>query len=126
MNVDELGVVVLGSSLVLLLAVGAVRLSTRTGTPSLLLYLGLGILLGESGLGIVFEDFELTYHGDDAEGWLCIPKGRSEHAARMRLKSEQGRTPERAAKKVERGYLEARYGYKEAERRIPQMTLFAE
>lgn len=60
MNVDELGVGVLGGSLVLLLAVGAVRLSIRTGTPSLLLYLGLGILLGESGLGIAFEDFELT------------------------------------------------------------------
>jgi cell volume regulation protein A len=59
-NVDELGVAVLGGSLVLLLAVGAVRLSTRTGTPSLLLYLGLGIALGESGLGIAFEDFELT------------------------------------------------------------------
>ncbi len=60
MSVDELGVVVLGGSLVLLLAVGAVRLSTSTGTPSLLLYLGLGVLLGESGLGIAFEDFELT------------------------------------------------------------------
>ena len=61
MNVDELnGSPLLGGSLVLLVAVGAVRLSTRTGTPSLLLYLGLGILLGEGGLGIAFEDFELT------------------------------------------------------------------
>lgn len=60
MDVDDLGRVVLGGSLVLLLAVGAVRLSTGTGTPSLLLYLGLGILLGESGLGIAFEDFGLT------------------------------------------------------------------
>jgi potassium/hydrogen antiporter len=59
-DVDDLGRVLLGGSLVLLLAVGAVRLSTRTGTPSLLLYLGLGILLGESGLGIAFEDFGLT------------------------------------------------------------------
>ena len=60
MDVDELGVAVLWGSLVLLVAVDAVRLSTRTGTPSLLLYLGLGILLGESGLGIAFEDFGLT------------------------------------------------------------------
>ncbi|PJE97009.1 potassium/proton antiporter [Streptomyces carminius] len=47
-------------SLVLLVAVAAVRLSSRTGLPSLLIYLGLGIALGENGLGISFDDAELT------------------------------------------------------------------
>jgi cell volume regulation protein A len=45
---------------VLLVAVGAVRLSSRTGLPSLLVYLALGVLIGESGLGIQFENVDLT------------------------------------------------------------------
>lgn len=45
---------------VLLLAVVAVRVSTRLGMPSLLFYLAIGLLLGESGAGIDFEDTELT------------------------------------------------------------------
>ncbi|MEU4378079.1 potassium/proton antiporter [Micromonospora echinofusca] len=45
---------------VLLVAVGAVRLSTRLGVPSLLAYLALGVAIGEAGLGIRFDDAELT------------------------------------------------------------------
>jgi cell volume regulation protein A len=44
----------------LLTAVLAVRLSSRTGVPALLVYLGIGLALGEAGLGIRFEDYELT------------------------------------------------------------------
>jgi cell volume regulation protein A len=47
-------------ALVLLVAVAAVRLSTRAGLPSLLLYLAIGVGLGESGLGIRFENVDLT------------------------------------------------------------------
>ncbi|GLZ53377.1 potassium/proton antiporter [Actinomycetospora sp. NBRC 106378] len=47
-------------SAVVLLAVVAVRFSSRLGLPSLLLYLGIGVLLGEAGLGIRFDDAELT------------------------------------------------------------------
>jgi potassium/hydrogen antiporter len=45
---------------VLLLAVLAVRFSTRIGLPSLLVYLAIGLLIGESGLGIRFSDTPLT------------------------------------------------------------------
>jgi potassium/hydrogen antiporter len=45
---------------VLLLAVVAVRVSTRLGLPSLLLYLAIGLLLGEAGLGIDFSNASLT------------------------------------------------------------------
>jgi cell volume regulation protein A len=45
---------------VLLLAVLAVRVSTRLGLPSLLLYLAIGLLIGESGLGVQFSDAPLT------------------------------------------------------------------
>lgn len=49
-----------GGAAVLLLAVVAVRISTRVGLPSLLLYLGIGLLIGERGLGIDFSDPSLT------------------------------------------------------------------
>jgi cell volume regulation protein A len=45
---------------VLLVAVVAVRLSARVGLPSLLVYLLIGIALGESGFGIQFENVQLT------------------------------------------------------------------
>ncbi|MFI5838413.1 potassium/proton antiporter [Catenuloplanes sp. NPDC051500] len=45
---------------VVLIAVAAVRISTRFGFPSLLIYLGIGLLIGEGGLGIRFDDAELT------------------------------------------------------------------
>ncbi|RZQ63208.1 potassium/proton antiporter [Amycolatopsis suaedae] len=56
----ELPVVLGAGAAVLLAAVLAVRLSVRVGLPSLLLYLGIGVLLGESGLGIQFENADLT------------------------------------------------------------------
>jgi cell volume regulation protein A len=45
---------------VLLVAVGAVRLSTKLGLPSLLVYLLIGVIIGEGGFGIRFDDAELT------------------------------------------------------------------
>ncbi|GAA4991868.1 potassium/proton antiporter [Kineococcus glutinatus] len=60
MTLRELTPVLLLGAGVLLAAVVAVRLSARTGLPSLLLYLGLGLLLGEDGLGIAFDDARLT------------------------------------------------------------------
>lgn len=45
---------------VLLLAVLAVRFSTQLGLPSLLVYLAIGLLIGESGLGIQFSNTPLT------------------------------------------------------------------
>lgn len=55
-----LGFVLGTSAVVLLVAVLGIRFSTRLGLPSLLLYLGIGLLLGESGLGIRFDDAQLT------------------------------------------------------------------
>ncbi len=43
-------------SIVIIAAIAAVRVAHRSGLPSLLLYLALGLLLGESGFGIHFDD----------------------------------------------------------------------
>jgi cell volume regulation protein A len=47
-------------AVVLLVAVLAVRVSVRLGLPSLLLYLAIGVLLGQSGLGIHLDNAQLT------------------------------------------------------------------
>ncbi|WP_327068483.1 potassium/proton antiporter [Kitasatospora sp. NBC_01250] len=60
MTVDHLNKLLLESSVVLLVAVAAVRISTRSGLPSLLLYLGIGVAIGQNGLGVTFNNAELT------------------------------------------------------------------
>ena len=60
MTLDDLTRVLLIGSLVLLVAVAAVRLSTGSGMPSLLIYLGIGLALGNGGVGIQFSDASTT------------------------------------------------------------------
>ncbi|HET8589454.1 MAG TPA: potassium/proton antiporter [Nakamurella sp.] len=50
------------SALILILAVIAVRISRRFGLPTLLLYLGIGMLFGNAGFGIDFSNTLLTEH----------------------------------------------------------------
>ncbi|GAA4806243.1 potassium/proton antiporter [Actinomycetospora chlora] len=59
-RVDRLPLLLGVGAGVVLVAVLAVRVSTRVGLPSLLIYLGIGVALGESGLGIRFDDVALT------------------------------------------------------------------
>ncbi|WP_306750654.1 potassium/proton antiporter [Saccharothrix yanglingensis] len=60
---------------VLLLSVVAVRVSIRLGLPSLLLYLGIGVLLGEAVVGIQFEDADLTRSLGTAALVLILTEG---------------------------------------------------
>ncbi|MEU8620111.1 potassium/proton antiporter [Streptomyces sp. NPDC048623] len=61
MTVHQLNELLLVCSLVLLVAVAAVRISSRSGLPSLLLYLGIGIAIGQDGIGnVAFDNAELT------------------------------------------------------------------
>ena len=53
--------VLLISAVVMLVAILAVRISVRAGLPSLLVYLLMGVLLGEAGLGIQFEDANVAH-----------------------------------------------------------------
>ncbi len=48
-------------SAVTLLAILAVRISSRAGLPSLLIYLLMGVVLGEAGFGIQFENAEVAH-----------------------------------------------------------------
>ncbi len=59
-GITDLTVALLVGSAVLLVAVAAVRLSVRSGVPSLLLFLAIGLGIGEKGLGIRFDSNSLT------------------------------------------------------------------
>lgn len=56
----ELNLIVLAIAGVLIAAVAAVRLSHRSGMPGLLLFLLLGLAIGEAGLGLRFDDVALA------------------------------------------------------------------
>jgi cell volume regulation protein A len=60
LTVHHLNELLLVCSIVLLIAVAAVRISTRSGLPTLLIYLGIGVAAGEDGVGIAFDDAQLT------------------------------------------------------------------
>ncbi|GAA3059522.1 potassium/proton antiporter [Streptomyces glomeratus] len=61
LTVHHLNQLLLVCSLVLLVAVAAVRISSRSGLPSLLVYLGIGIAMGQDGVGGVhFNNAVLT------------------------------------------------------------------
>ncbi|MET9391376.1 potassium/proton antiporter [Streptomyces sp. NPDC006624] len=61
LTVHHLNQLLLVCSLVLLVAVAAVRISSRSGLPSLLVYLGIGVAMGQDGVGdIHFDNAELT------------------------------------------------------------------
>ena len=57
---DSANLILLLACVLLLVSVIAVRLSYRTGLPVLLVYLAIGLLVGEAGLGIQFSDYGIT------------------------------------------------------------------
>jgi cell volume regulation protein A len=60
-DTEHAALLTLGVSLVVLAAIVGVRLAARFGLPGLLLYLGLGLVLGRDGLTrITFDDAELA------------------------------------------------------------------
>ncbi|MGA9747444.1 MAG: potassium/proton antiporter [Nocardioides sp.] len=60
-DVEQLDSVLLIGAVVMLVAVLAVRVSVRAGLPSLLIYLLMGVLLGEAGLGVQFDDANIAH-----------------------------------------------------------------
>lgn len=61
LTVHHLNQLLLVCSLVLLIAVAAVRISSRSGLPSLLVYLAIGVAMGQDGIGdIKFDNAELV------------------------------------------------------------------
>jgi potassium/hydrogen antiporter len=60
MTLTQLNLALLAGGAVVLASVAAARAAARLGLPSLLLFLALGVALGEDGLGIEFDDAQLA------------------------------------------------------------------
>lgn len=75
LDASHLDTFLLVSSVVTLVAIVGVRWSSRTGLPSLLLYLLIGVLLGESVIGVDFENARLTHAAGFAALALILAEG---------------------------------------------------
>ncbi len=62
MTLQQLYLVLLAGGLVLLASIVATRAASRVGLPSLLLFLGVGVIVGEDGLGLHFDNYLLADH----------------------------------------------------------------
>jgi cell volume regulation protein A len=60
MTLEQLYLALLIGGFVLLASIVGTRVATRVGFPSLLLFLLVGVVLGEDGLGLQFDDVELA------------------------------------------------------------------
>lgn len=75
MSVHELDLFLLVGSAVTLCAIVAVRLTSLAGLPSLLVYLLMGVALGDAGLGIRFSDAGLAHSLGFAALALILAEG---------------------------------------------------
>ena len=60
MTLQQLYIALLVGGLVVLASVAATRVASRVGLPSLLLFLAVGVALGEDGFGLRFDDVQLA------------------------------------------------------------------
>lgn len=60
MGALDLNLVILAAAALLFAGLVAIKASVRIGAPVLLLFVALGMLLGENGLGVRFDDADLT------------------------------------------------------------------
>ncbi|MFE0130994.1 potassium/proton antiporter [Streptomyces sp. NPDC059037] len=60
MTLPQLYLSLLIASLILLASIAGARLAGRLGLPSLLLFLAVGVLVGEDGIGLDFDDAQLA------------------------------------------------------------------
>jgi cell volume regulation protein A len=74
-SIHELDLFLLVGSAVTLCAIVAVRLTSLAGLPSLLVYLLMGVALGDAGLGIRFSDAELAHSLGFAALALILAEG---------------------------------------------------
>ena len=62
MDHPTLAIAILATTGVLLVAIAGVRVSAKVGVPSLLLYLGIGMVLGQDAIGLDFDNAKLAQH----------------------------------------------------------------
>ena len=84
MSLQQLYLTLLVGGLVLLASIVATRVATRVGLPSLLLYLGVGVLLGEDALGMQFDDVRAGQEHRHGRAGRHPRRRRADHPFRRR------------------------------------------
>ncbi|WP_243792580.1 potassium/proton antiporter [Saccharopolyspora gloriosae] len=75
MSLPQLYTTLLAGGLVLLAGIVATRAAARFGLPALLLFLALGLVIGEDGLGLHFDDAQLAQNLGTAALALILVEG---------------------------------------------------
>ncbi|OSC41440.1 potassium/proton antiporter [Mycobacterium decipiens] len=76
MSLPQLYMALLAGGVVLLASIVATRVTTGVGLPSLLLFLAVGVAIGENGLGLHFDDAQLAQTlGTAALGVILVEGG---------------------------------------------------
>jgi cell volume regulation protein A len=85
MSLQQLYLALLAGGLVLLASIIATRVATRVGLPSLLLFLAVGVVLGEDVLGLEFDNVQLArYLGTVALAIILVEGGLTTRFADIR------------------------------------------
>jgi potassium/hydrogen antiporter len=85
MSLQQLYLALLAAGLVLLSSIVATRVATRVGLPSLLFFLAAGVVVGEDGLGLQFDDAQLAQAlGTAALGVILVEGGLTTRFADIR------------------------------------------
>ena len=100
-DLSELSLALLAGSLVLVVAVAAVRLANRAGLPTLLLYLAIGLALGQEGLGIPFDSEQMAQVlGYCALVLILVEGGLTTKWSSIRASSRRCSTPPISARRI--------------------------
>ncbi|HLR99560.1 potassium/proton antiporter [Mycolicibacillus parakoreensis] len=85
MTMEQLYLALLAGGLVLLASIIGTRVASRVGLPSLLLFLAVGMAIGDGGLGLVFDNYELARDlGMAALGIILVEGGLTTRFAEVR------------------------------------------
>lgn len=85
MTMEQLYLALLAGGLVLLASIVGTRVASRVGLPSLLLFLAVGMGIGDGGLGLVFDNYELARDlGMAALGIILVEGGLTTRFADVR------------------------------------------
>lgn len=85
MTLEQLYLALLAGGLVLLASIVGTRVASRVGLPSLLLFLAVGMAIGDGGLGLVFDNYEIARDlGIAALGVILVEGGLTTRFADVR------------------------------------------
>ena len=91
MTTSSLGLILLAGAAVVLAAIVSARVAYGIGLPGLLVFLGLGLALGEAGIGVRFDNAGLAEMLGAQRAGADPGRGRADHQLGARPRRGSGR-----------------------------------